>query len=110
PGFAAYRLRDAVRAEDHGRAVRHFLELINEDRALRTQLVDDIAVVHDFMAHIDRRAERLERALDDLDRAVDAGTESARIGEQDVHTGVMGGFRGFFDRRAPAGSAAPRRR
>src|SRR5690606_226417 len=43
------------------------------------------AVVHDLVAHVDRRAEGLQRALDDLDRAIDAGTETTRVGEQDLH-------------------------
>ena len=46
------------------------------------QVVDDEPVVHDLVAHVDRRAELRERLLDDRDRAVDAGAEAARIGEQ----------------------------
>ena len=88
-GFAAHGLRNAVRAEDHGRAVGHFVELVDEHRAALAQIVDDEAVVHDFVAHVDRRAERFERALDDLDRAVDAGAETAGIGEEDVHAPIL---------------------
>ncbi len=51
----------------------------------RAQAVDHVTVVHDFVAHVDRRAEQLDRALDDVDRAVDTGAEAARIGEQDAH-------------------------
>ena len=40
----------------------------------------DIGVVHDLVAHVDRRAELVQGALDDLDRAVDAGAETARLG------------------------------
>ena len=74
-----------MRGEDHRRAVRHLVELLDEHRAQRAQALDDVAVVHDFVAHVDRRAEQLERALDDVDRAIDAGAETARIGEQDPH-------------------------
>ena len=49
------------------------------------QVVDDELVVHDLVAHVDRRAELRERLLDDRDGAIDAGAEAARIGEQDVH-------------------------
>jgi hypothetical protein len=49
------------------------------------QVLDHVLVVHDLVAHVDRRAALLERALDDLDRALDAGAETAGIGEQDVH-------------------------
>jgi hypothetical protein len=41
--------------------------------------------VHDFVAHVYRRAEQFERTLDDVDGAVNAGTETAGIGEQDLH-------------------------
>src|SRR5262249_55767303 len=44
---------------------------------------DDVLVVNDLVAHVDRRAVLLEQALDDLDRAVDAGAERARRGEED---------------------------
>jgi hypothetical protein len=40
--------------------------------------------VDDLVAHVDRRAELLERALDDLDRAIDAGAKAARLGEDDL--------------------------
>src|SRR5207247_8401171 len=49
------------------------------------QAVDDEPVVHDLVPHVDRRAELLERLLDDRDRAVDSGAEAAGIGEYDVH-------------------------
>ena len=51
------------------------------------QPVDDEAVVDDLVADIDRRAEPLERELDDLDRAVDAGAKAARRGDQDLEGG-----------------------
>jgi hypothetical protein len=47
------------------------VELFDEDRATMLEVVDHEAVVHDFMAHVDWRAERFQRALDDLDGAVD---------------------------------------
>ena len=42
-------------------------------------------VVHDLVAHIDRRTVFLQRALDDLDRAHDAGAEAAGLGQNDLH-------------------------
>ncbi len=79
-----------MRAEDHGCAVGHFVEFIDEDRAAaRRQAVDDETIVHDFVAHVDRRAERFECALDDLDRAIDAGAEAAGVGEQDLHGVIL---------------------
>ena len=79
-GVGAHLLRHAVRAEDHGGAGRHLVELLDEDRALGAQVVDHVLVVHDLVAHVDRRAVQLERALHDLDRALDAGAEAAGAG------------------------------
>jgi hypothetical protein len=82
-------LRDAVRAEDDGGAIRHFGQLVDEDRAARAQAIDDEAVVHHFMAHVNRGAERFQCTLHDLDRAIDTGTESTGIGEQDIHAIIL---------------------
>ena len=64
-----------------------FEAFLDEYRALGAQVVDDELVMHHFVAHIDRRAEALQCLLDDLDGALDAGAEAARIGEQDFHGG-----------------------
>ena len=82
-GFRAHGLRHAVRAENHRTAVGHFVQVLDEDRAFLAQILDDVGVVHDLVAHVDRRAELLDGPLDDLDRAVDAGAEAARLREQD---------------------------
>jgi len=37
------------------------------------------------MAHIDWRADAIERAIDCIDRANDAGAEAARLGEDQFH-------------------------
>ncbi len=80
-----HRLGDAVRGEDDGLAgIRDLVELLDEDRAFRLELFDDVAVVDDLVADIDRRTETLERELDDLDRPVDAGAEAPRRAEKDV--------------------------
>jgi hypothetical protein len=36
--------------------------------------------MHHLVSHVDRGAEQLQRALDDLDRAVDTGAEPSGIG------------------------------
>ena len=84
-GVLAHALRHAMRGEDH-RPVRigNLVELLDEDRALRLQALDDVAVVDDLVAHIDGRAEALQRLLDDLDGALDAGAEAARGAEQNL--------------------------
>ena len=42
------------------------------------------------MADVDRRAEFFDSALDDDDGAFDTGTETARVGENDLHGGLTG--------------------
>ena len=48
---------------------------------LALQPLDHIAVVHDLVADIDRRAVFLQRQHDDLDGAVDAGAKTARLAQ-----------------------------
>ena len=84
-GVGAHGAGDAVRREHDGASGRNLVQLLDEHRAFRLQVVDDEAVMNDFMAHVDRRAELRERLLDDRDRAVDTGTETARVREDDIH-------------------------
>ncbi len=74
-----HRLGDAVGAEDHRRPVRHLVQLLDEDRPLLAQGVDDIFIVHHFMADINRRAEKFQGPFNYLYGPVDAGTETAGI-------------------------------
>jgi hypothetical protein len=83
-----------VRREHDRRASGHLVELLDKHRALALEVVDDEAVVHDLVAHVDRRTELGERLLDDGDRAVHAGAEAPRIGEHDVHHASFAGARG----------------
>ena len=76
-------LGHAVRAEHGHRARRDFVQLVDEHGAARAQVLDDMAVVDDLVAHIDRRPVFLQRPLDDLDRALDAGAETARLSQND---------------------------
>jgi hypothetical protein len=46
-----------VGAEDDRAAGGHLVEFVDEHRALGAQVVADELVVHDFVAHVDRRAE-----------------------------------------------------
>jgi hypothetical protein len=46
---------------------------------------DHMLVVNDLMAHIDGRAELLERALDDVDGPHDAGAKAARLCKNYAH-------------------------
>ena len=70
---------------DQDGAFRRVLGILDEGRALGTQTLDDMAVVDDLVADEDGPIVAGQGQLDDLDRAVDTGTESARAGEQDAH-------------------------
>ena len=85
PGLLLDRARHAVRAEDHRCSVRHLVELLDEDRAQRPQPLDHEPVVHHLVTDVYRRAKERDRTLDDVDRAVDAGAEATRIGQQNPH-------------------------
>ena len=78
--LGAHGARDAVGGKHQRIAGRDVIELLDEDRALVAQVLDDIGVVDDFVTHVDRRAELLQGALDDVDGAVDAGAKAARLG------------------------------
>ena len=81
-GVAVHLGRDAVRREHDGRALRHVLLALDEDRALLLEPPHDVDVVHDLLAHVDRRAVQDEHLLDRLDRALHAGAVPARAREQ----------------------------
>jgi hypothetical protein len=50
-----------------------------------------MVVVDDLVAHIDRRAELLERSLNDLDGTVDPCAEAARLGHHNLREGFLHG-------------------
>ena len=71
-GFTMHGRRYTVGAKDDRRSVRDFVELLNEDRTLLTQLLHDVLVVDDFLADVHGRPVKGERLLDGFYRAVDA--------------------------------------
>jgi hypothetical protein len=71
-----------MRRKDHRPIIRNLVELVDEYRAQAAEPIDDELIVDDLMAHIDRRAEPLERELDDLDCAVDSGAEAPGGGDE----------------------------
>ena len=85
-GIGRNRFRHAVGGEDHRAGLmlrRDFAEFLDEDGTELLKPLDHVAVVDDLVADIDRRAVFLERQHDDLDRAVDARAEAARLAEPD---------------------------
>ena len=86
----------AVGGEDDRGALGHLVGLVDEDGATLLQRGHDVLVVHDLLAHVDRRAVELERLLDRDHGAVDARAVAARRRQQDLlrchsHPIIVGG-------------------
>ena len=77
-----HRFRHTMGGKDHGTVIGAIVQFLDEDGALGFQALDDVAVVDDLVADVDRPAVPGQRGLNDGDGAVDAGAESARVGEQ----------------------------
>ena len=71
--------------ENAGGASRYLVHLIDKNRAGFAQAIDNEPVVHNFVADINRRAQLVESAFNNLDGAIDAGTKTTGIGKQDIH-------------------------
>ena len=77
--FGTHRQRYAMRGENHSAAIGCFVQLLDKHRAFVFQIIHNIFIVNDFVAHIDRRAELLQCALDNADGAINTGAKSARL-------------------------------
>ncbi len=77
--------RHAMRREDHRRAIRHLVKLVDEYGTELAQPLHHVHVVHHFVPYVDRRSEHREGAFNNIDGAIHPGAESSRIGEQDFH-------------------------
>ena len=84
-GFFLDAAGHAMGAEDGHGARRHLAQILDENRAFGLQALDHVFVVHDLVADIDRRAVFLQRPLDDLDGAHDAGAKAARLRQIHFH-------------------------
>ena len=79
------RLGHAMRGKDHRPCrIGHLIELLDENRTLGLQPLDDIFVMHDLVADIDRRAMDPERFFHGIDGAHDPCAETARRAEKDM--------------------------
>src|SRR5262249_36512372 len=108
---------DAVGAEDRHRIGRHFGKVFDKVRAFGFETFHHVLVVHDLVAHIDRRTEFLQRPLNDFDGAHDARAKTTRLGQYHFHQDLpgwapvcVGAFNSAFDpaasRRKAAGHGA----
>ena len=58
------------------------MQLFHKNGAFGLERVDDVAVVDNLVADVDRRAEFLQRLFDDLNGAVHARTKATRSGDK----------------------------
>ena len=65
---------------------RDFFELLDEHCTLSAQISNHVFVVNHLVANIDRGAVLLEREIHNVDRPIDAGAKSTRIGKIDFHS------------------------
>ncbi len=77
--------RNAVGAEDEYCAFGNLRDGFDEDGAAVAQLLDDIAVMNDFVMDVDGTAKGFEGELDDIDGANHASAEAAWA---DAHKGL----------------------
>lgn len=70
--------RHPVSAEDDVGTGGHFIDLLDEDRALLLEFNDDVNVVHDLFTHVHRSTVMLESLLNGYDSAIDTGAVPSR--------------------------------
>ena len=81
---------DAVGREHHRLPLRHLGLLVDEDRAALLEVADDVDVVDDLLADVDRRPVEVERALHGLDRPLDARAIASRRSEENFLDHLQG--------------------
>ena len=59
-------------------------EFFDKNGAGFPQLVHHVLVMHDFLAHVDRRAVKIESDLDHIDGSHHAGAEAARLQQKNL--------------------------
>ncbi len=79
-----HRRRDAVGRQHDSLAGRNVLLALDEDRAPLLEIPDDVDVVDDLLAHVNRRAVQVEGLLDRFDGALDPGAITAGRGKKDT--------------------------
>ncbi len=84
------RLGHAMGRKDHRTVIGHFVQFLDKDRTLRLERVDHKLVVHDLVAHIDRRAPFRQRHFDDLDRPVHTSAKAAWRCKIEMQRGELG--------------------
>ena len=72
-----------MRGEHQGVPRRHIAKLLYKNCTLAPQVLDDIGVVYDLMAHINGRTKLRQRPFNDFYCPVDASAKTAGLCKQD---------------------------
>jgi hypothetical protein len=73
-----------VGREDDSRALRNVGESVDEDGAARAQILDDVRVVDDLLADVDRATVERKRSFDRLNGPLDACAIASRRSEEET--------------------------
>ena len=104
-----------MRREHDGGSRRNLVELLDADRPASLELIDDMVVVNNLLAHVDRRSVAIEYSLDHLDRSLNAGTRRSRrcadqLARADCRPPVVGEYaRGRTQRPPSRSEGSPQR-
>ena len=82
-GLVPYGGRNPMSAEDDAAVRRDFGQFLDEDSSRVAEFLDDVAVVNDLLANVDRGSEQVESNLDYVNRPDDTGAKAARRQKQD---------------------------
>jgi hypothetical protein len=87
-GLIDDRLCDAMSTENRHRSIRNFVQVLDEHCSLALERLDHMAIVDNFMTHVDRSAELLQRAIDDVNCPHDTGAKAARLSQKYPHPDI----------------------
>jgi len=70
--------------EDDAATFGHFAQFFDKDCTGGTQLIDNMPIVDNFFADVNRRAIQIERNSNDIDGTYHAGAEAAGLQQNDL--------------------------
>ena len=85
--------RNTMSTENGAAADGDFIEFLYENSPSGREAVNNVAVVNDFLAHIDRGAVDLQREFDDVNCTHHSGAKPARLEQVDDFIAIGGSRR-----------------
>ncbi len=99
---------NAVSAEDRHCALGDFVQFVDEARPFGGQLLDNMPIMNNLVAHVDRRAMLDQRPLDDIDGSNDSRAKSPRLGKNNLHSLLLSPRFGVITTLTPPCCALPK--